>query len=282
MLAIGRHTVDVDGVAVALEVRGAGPPCLVIPGGPGLDARYLEGPHFERVFTTIYVDLPGTGRSAGLSSTERYSLARDAATIEGLRVALGLERICIVGHSYGGFVALRYAIDAPARLSGLVLYSTTATTDVAWMRAAMANTRWFAREPWFLAARRALDDETIAQTPAQLASAFDHHMPLYFAHWTGHEPEFRAAIGRSALSFDVARRRERATFDVRRHLDTIRAPTLVVTGERDFLCGPVPAKALADGIDHASLVVIPDAGHYAHVEQPAAFARALADFARRL
>lgn len=282
MVASGHYTVDIDGVALAYEVRGRGPACIVIPGGPGLDARYLRGEPIERAFTAIYVDLLGTGRSGKLAAADRYSLARDVASIERVRAALGLERVCIVGHSYGGFVALRYAIEVPERIAGLVLYSTAAATDGTWVRAAMANTRWFAREPWFSTARRALDDESAARTPEQLDRAFDGHMPLYFAQWGAHETEFRAAIRRSQLSFEVARRRELAAFDVRRQLAAIRAPTLVVTGARDFMCGPVPARELADAIDGATLVVLPDAGHYAHVEQPAAFGRALADFARRL
>jgi 3-oxoadipate enol-lactonase len=71
--------------------------------------------------------------------------------------------------------------------------------------------------------------------------------------------------------------REGARFDARRRLDSLRAPTLVLCGARDRLNLPL-SRALARAVPHARFEVVPDAGHVANVDNPAAFNRLLAEF----
>jgi 3-oxoadipate enol-lactonase len=59
----------------------------------------------------------------------------------------------------------------------------------------------------------------------------------------------------------------------------VRAPTLVLAGELDPLCGPAQARALAAALPHATVVIIPDAGHFLGVEAPVEFKQAIVTFA---
>jgi proline iminopeptidase len=68
------------------------------------------------------------------------------------------------------------------------------------------------------------------------------------------------------------------TFDLRGELALISAPTLVITGEEDFICGPVCAGEVADGIKGSRKVVVGDSGHMIFVEQPEVFEREVAEF----
>ena len=62
-----------------------------------------------------------------------------------------------------------------------------------------------------------------------------------------------------------------APFDLRPELGRIEAETLVITGRDDFICGPAAAQVLADGIPRSELVIVENAGHMLHLEQPAAY-----------
>jgi proline iminopeptidase len=68
------------------------------------------------------------------------------------------------------------------------------------------------------------------------------------------------------------------TFDLRAQLPNIKAPTLVITGDEDFICGPICADDLCAGIASAKRVIVGDSGHMIFVEQPQAFHDEVADF----
>lgn len=274
-------TVKVDGVDVAYEIRGKGPTCVVMPGGPGLSSAYLRSKELEQHVRAVYVDPLGTGASGKLAPPATYSMARDVATLEALRAKLHLAKWCVIGHSYGGFVALRYAIDHPAQVSGLLLYSTSPRIDEEWMKSVGENSSWFKAEPWFAGASRAQQSESEAKTQMDLDNAVAGELPLYFADWTLRQHalvDFARAIH---VDFDVSHRRLDEPFDVHEQLATIKVPTVIVSGERDFLFGGKVATWL-DVIPNSKRVPIPKAGHFSHVEQPAQFGNAVAALAAEL
>src|SRR5688572_6361076 len=131
-LAQGTQRIALDGHEVVVDIRGSGPVCIAHPGGPGMDSGYMHSAALETRFTMVYIDPLGTGASSKLPEGELYSLQRDAKVIEGVRAKLALDKVCLVGHSYGGFVAQTYAIEHPQHVRGLFLYSTTPTTEPDW------------------------------------------------------------------------------------------------------------------------------------------------------
>jgi proline iminopeptidase len=109
------------------EVEGKGPPVILISGGPGGSHASFH-PWFSRLagrFTVIYFDNIGRGRSDRLLPGTPYTVERDAEDVEALRSHLKLNRIHLIGHSYGGFVAQAYALTHPDRVGRLVLSSTS-------------------------------------------------------------------------------------------------------------------------------------------------------------
>ena len=84
-----------------------------------------------------------------------------------------------------------------------------------------------------------------------------------------------------AATLDLLARLELSARRLGELLGRIEAETLVITGRDDFICGPAAAQVLADGIPHAELVVVEEAGHMLHLEQPEAFSRAVESFLAR-
>lgn len=115
-------TVTVDGVSMHLSRTGRGRPVCLIHGASGNlnDMTFRLGPALADRYEVIAIDRPGHGRS-GLPSGGGVSINVQAALIRGALDRLGIERPIVVGHSYGGAVALAWAVDAPGTVSGLVL-----------------------------------------------------------------------------------------------------------------------------------------------------------------
>ncbi|AMP12993.1 esterase family protein [Collimonas pratensis] len=110
------------------ETEGAGSPVFLIAGGPGSSHASFH-PWFSRLaaeHTVVYLDNIGRGRSDRLDPkrASEYTVERDAEDIEALRIALGYDRISLLGHSYGGMPALAYALKYPQHVAKLVLSST--------------------------------------------------------------------------------------------------------------------------------------------------------------
>jgi proline iminopeptidase len=107
-------------------------------------------------------------------------------------------------------------------------------------------------------------------------------MPVYFADYWAHADRLAPVRAAMRAWVDPLHGEEPAPFDVREQLSSIAAPALILTGERDFLCGPRWARELHDGISGSQLTILERSGHMAHLEEPEAFSRAVAGFSANL
>lgn len=116
-----------DGLKLFYEKRGEGVPCIYLHGGPGYWSKsfqYFSEGLLEENLEMIYLDQRGCGRSE-YSSTQSYSLNRLITDIEELRLHLGIRTWYIMGHSFGGILAVNYAIRFPENTRGLILSNAT-------------------------------------------------------------------------------------------------------------------------------------------------------------
>ena len=135
--------------------------------------------------------------------------------------------------------------------------------------------------PWFAEAEKAIAEEQAGEfaSTEELVANVQRQIPLYFHRWEGNEQvgrQLAADFGKSEPlhHFNTV---EFPTLDLRDELRTITAPTLVVAAEDDMICGPVIAEAIVGELADVRLVRIPESGHFAYIEQPAAFRAALID-----
>ncbi len=127
-LPIGAEAVEpeahrlVDGVPIRVARMGSGRPVVLIHGASGNlnDMTFRLGPRLSKTFEVIAVDRPGHGLS-GMPAGGGVTIHAQAALLRAAVAQLGADQPIVVGHSYGGSVALAWAVDAPDELSGLVL-----------------------------------------------------------------------------------------------------------------------------------------------------------------
>lgn len=208
--------------------------------------------------------LPGYGGTRLLPET---GFAAWAAALKDALDAAGIPRADLLGHSIGGMLAQEFVLTYPERVRSLVLYATTPSfggRDPAFAEA-------------FLAERLAPLDH--GRDMAGLAAEM---MPPML----GPDAPPDAAPAAIAAMAEVPAESYRATvrclttFNRRDDTARIAAPTLLIAGERDPLAPPRTMERMRDAIPGARLVVLPGAGHLAHLEYPAAFNAALSEFLR--
>jgi pimeloyl-ACP methyl ester carboxylesterase len=273
-----------DGRTLAWRETGSGPPLLCHSGGPGASAAYfgsLDELAAER--TLILLDPRGTGASDRPADPSGYGLEDYVADIEAVRGELGLEKIDVLGHSHGGFVAITWAGTRPGRVGRLVLAGTTPRFTDAIRTLRRERVAAHAGRPYFADAIAALQEQQSGRygSDAELAALYERAAPVLVPVGAGVEP-IAAAFRSSGINADALRHFNEhvaATMDLRPLLARITAPTLVITGEIDPF-GGATSDEIAAALANPTVVTIPGADHFPFLEDEhrAAWSRAILDF----
>ena len=272
-------TMSIRGVSLFVDVVGQGSPLLLMHGGPGLDHVSLT-PFRELAdrHTVVLYDHRCNGRSTGapVASMTWENLTADA---DALREKLGFERWAVLGHSFGGHVALEYVLRYPDRVSQLVLLDTAG--DIRWSQENAAEVlagRGFG--PKTVAVARRFYNGRIApkdfvRASIRLLPAYDHRFSLVRLAREMLEGGWRAQMRPESLIFGGRMMRGWSLMD---RLGEVHVPTLVLAGHDDFLFPPESQALLAAGIPNARLRIIERAGHNPQAERPVETLAAVADF----
>lgn len=264
-------TVPIRGISLFVKVLGQGYPVVLMHGGPGVDHSTMHPfrPCADQ-FTLVLYDHRCNGRSVGPDVTTMTweNLTADA---DALRQALGFDRWAVLGHSFGGMVALEYALRYPQSLSHLILVDTC------------GDSRWAQEKAPEALAQRGFDAETVALArrffngriePNEMQPAMRKFGGAYY-----HRPTLPLLAREVLAGIRMKTRPEALIFGfgqllkgwtVMDRLGEITVPSLVVAGRHDFQFPPEHQTALASGLPNAHLSIIEGAGHNAPSEQPAA------------
>ena len=273
-----------EGRKLTYRKLGHGPVLVCHPGGPGFSAsEFADLAALWEQFTLIMLNPRGTGGSERPKDPRAYQIDDYVADLEDLRAHLGLERMQLLGFSHGGIVAMAYAAAYPGRVRKLVLASTLARFGPEHEAAMRSGIEKRATQPWATDAAAALAEEQNGgfKTDEQLAELVYREFPLYFAHYDAAAAGYVDSLRTEPINADTLKLFNDEifpTFDLRDRLGKITAATLVITGDDDFLCGPLCSAEICAGVRGARMVVVGDAGHMTFVEQPQTFHDEVADF----
>lgn len=266
----------VNGATLFCETLGEGAPCLCLHGGPGTDASGLRrslAPLAEALgLQLVFWDHRGHGRSEWVP-VEQCTQDQLVADVEGVRQALGLGRVHVLGISWGGFLALMYAARHPASVRSLAVVGAAASGD--FMRRAEDNARRQATPPQWTA-YQALWDGSLTDDES-FRRAFDTIRPLYFfdkrlaadSVAARSDTRYRLAVRRFVIEHEYAR------YDCRGELPRIACPTLVAVGRHDWICPVDQAEEIHRLVPASTLAVFERSGHAPQVEEREAFTEAL-------
>jgi proline iminopeptidase len=270
------------GATLYYRSAGSGTPAVILSGGPGFTVDYVVpiGDFLPAGYRRIFLEQRGTGKSKPPTlSPESMTLKAVVEDLEALRLHLKQDRLLLVGHSWGGMLAMAYAVAHPDRVDRLVLIGSGGPT--------LEFTQWFqdninmrlrpedveARSYWQAAAKNGVSAEKAAIEGIKAITPgyfFDRKQGLAFAA-TMKEGALNPAVG-GMLFGDLAKK-----YDLRDGLKKLDRPVLIVHGHQDPI-GDKTAEDIHALIPGSTLAYINKAGHFPWIEQPAEFRKIIAAF----
>jgi pimeloyl-ACP methyl ester carboxylesterase len=269
-----------DGLRVAYEIRGEGEDVLIVPLACWT-ARELEG--LARGRRVVFYDPRGRGRSDTLRSESLVGIEADVADLEALRAHLELERFSILGWSYYGGMAARYAIAHPERVIRLIQVSPLPARRTPYFEQGAAAVAARIDAAATARVRRLAESGGAAADPAQFCRAwYEAVLPAYVAS--------KEALGRmrsdpcahpneSPLTVQAMLQRvwqSLGDWDWRKEVAAMSVPQLTIMGDKDFQS----AEGTREWVSRpgAALLVVSGAGHAVWLDRPDAFAGAVDTF----
>lgn len=245
-------------------------------GGGGIgslaEPRATFGPLAD-IFKVVVFDARGCGLSEGKPP---FSHEQWAADIDALREWLGVEQIVVAGGSYGGLIAMEYAVHYPSHVRAMILRDTCG--DGSFLENAFANAKKQTRVAinWENFTRywtgHITDDEDLKQRWAEI-------IPLY---------DFEYDAEKSAASVEAGYYRHEAhnwcflynlpAYDLKPLLPTVPCPTLVTVGRADWVTTVESSETIASLIPNSKLVIFEKSGHSPQVEEFDLFQQVMRDF----
>lgn len=288
--------VDAKGVLVYYMIVGRGAPLVIVHGGPGASHDYFL-PYLlplARTNRLIFIDERGSGRSEKLEDATGYTVENMVEDVEAVRQSLGLGKISLLGHSYGGVLAQAYALKYQKNLSHLILgstfQSTAAMNDVlAREKQNMAPTERGKLEAFEKAGLfgkgKVWETNRYPNDYATLAWG-DGYFPFLYQHRP--DPNYDPVAGNTTLSWELYREMwgshgefvidgNLKSVEYTDRLPSIHVATLVICGDHDE-SDPSLSRTMHEKIAGSKLVILPESGHMTFVDQPNLFIKSVDDF----
>ena len=292
-LHAGEHHLVVDGVRLWYRVAGSGaagaPPMVFLHGGPGYNSHsfaVLAGPALERSLRVVYFDQRGSGRSER-PWTREYSIDRLVEDVEALRRALGVPQIALMGHSFGGSLALEYAAKYPAHVARMILVGPASDIPAA----CAARVEYLGQHYADALARARADTAGRNGQPRD-------DCDLAFNTVNGDEGQ---RVNNEVMFPDLRLAQEQDSVDAASGLrntgelsqalwstgflsyrfaahDRIRMPVLILAGGQDYAIGLPSQRALAKSLPSARITEYERAGHFLYRDEPERFTREVVEF----
>lgn len=272
--------VEINGNPLDVELLGGddpGKPLLIAHhGAPGLGSRKEPTAafgHLADLFRVLVFDARGSGKSGDVPP---FTHEQWVADIDALRAWAGAESLVMAGGSYGGFLAMEYAIAHPDRVLALVLRDTA--PDHSHEEAAMANARASSRievdedKLARIMEGRIRDNEDFRDCWASILPLYDHEYDPASIAARVEAVDYHYATHNYAFAVNQHH------YDVKPGLPSVGCPTLVTVGRSDWITPVECSETIASLVPGAELVVFEKSGHSPPMEEPERFQQVVRDF----
>lgn len=272
-----------DSCRLYVHVKGIGPTCLYLHGGPGSGSEWMKalvGPVLEKRFTMVYLDQRGVCKSS-IPTNDNYSFDRQIRDWEEVRKALGIKEWLLMGHSWGGILMMGYWKKHSEVIDGMIFLNSTLSCGTSM------------KESWLPTAIEIVGDkanpiatDTTRTIKERLMAIFpqlndNNRWKLFtpnkwandtIGSWTFHK-ECIAHDGEKALFIDDYWE------DFRPLTQKVNVPVLYLYGTQDYAVGPGHYKGLNFP---KSIIRGADCGHIIFLEEPTLFANSLDEYLEHL
>lgn len=278
--------IEIDGAQIFLRLVGSGEPLIVVHGGPGMSHDYLAPQLIDLLandYQLIFYDQRASGRSSGVEDTARLKISQFVRDLEMVRQQLKINRLNLLGHSFGGLLAMYYAISYPNNVNKLLLIDSSPAS-------------WELNFPYF---RKTIAERQTEADKKELSSIkgkedfgtnpelMDNYMKIFFRvffknpslsqnltlgideHWLSNY-----SVTGNSIWQDLGK------YDIHDKLKYINASTLIMHGDKSVI-SIEGAKAINRHIPDSKLVILKDVGHFPYIEDPKTFNEVVRKFLKK-
>lgn len=276
---------DVDGARLFVRLVGSGDPLLIVHGGPGMSHDYLAPQFIELLandYQLIFYDQRASGRSSGVDDTTRLTMSQFVKDLEILRRQLNYNQISILGHSFGGLLAMYYTISYPDHVNKLLLIDSSPAS-------------WELNFPYF---RKTIAERQTEMDKKELSSIkekadfgtnpdlMERYMKIFFKPFFS-DPSLSQTLVLGInedwlVNYNVTGKfiwKDLGNYDIHDKLRSVNSSTLIIHGEKDVISIEGP-KAIFRQLPNSKLVIMKDVGHFPYMEKPRAFRNTVRRFLR--
>lgn len=278
----------VNGVNHFYKIAGEGEPFIVLHGGPGMyhDGLYPFFLDFAKSNKVIFYDQRGNGKSVmkKIDSTT-FTVELMVDDLEELRKKFGIDKLNIIGHSWGGLLAMYYTVKYPDNVKRLILVDAAPVNTDLLIQSYIKYISMFPPGEWervqklwnsedYLAGKPEIHNEAMRIAEGSVFSnkeAIDDYMKV---------AAFNETTAKNAVALNDLATQIKMNIHVQDKLSNIKCPTLIINGKDDFIVeeAPILANQL---ITNSEIVFVEGAGHYPHIEKNEIFFSEIYDFIKK-
>jgi len=275
--------IDVDGAKLFVRLVGSGEPLIIVHGGPGMSHDYLAPQLIDLLakdYQLIFYDQRASGRSSGVEDTARLTILQFVRDLEILRQQLKINRLNLLGHSFGGLLTMYYTISYPNNVNKLLLIDSSPAS-------------WELNFPYF---RKTIAERQTEIDKQELSSIkekddfgtnpdlMDRYMKIFFkTFFKNPSLSQKLVLGVNEhwlINYNVTGNsiwKDLGKYDIHNKLRNINVSTLIMHGDKDVI-SIEGAKAINKQIPNSKLVIMKDVGHFPYIEAPKTFNRTVKTF----
>lgn len=275
--------VSVNGVKLYYKSVGKGVPVIVLHGGPGLDHKHLlTMSDLAENYKVIFYDQRATGNSSGNVDAVSITVDNFIEDLEGLRKELNLEKMNVIGHSWGGLLGMYYGIKYPDNLNSLILLAPSGASPC-------YLNRYFANIE-----KNRMTEDSLALAQIKQSEAFKNQeteaIQRYWRIFLKAYFKDKSLVDNFNLTFDkntinnqnavsTLLMKNLGDYDIHGELSSIKCPTLIVHGDSDLL--PYESSyRIHKRMLQSKLIILEGAGHFMFIESPDKLFSIIRDFLR--
>lgn len=274
-------TKQINSIELYYKILGKGKTLVILHGGPGMNHTYLL-PHLNILaenYRLIFYDQRACGHSTGNIDSESLTVYNFVKDLEGIREAFNLDTMNLMGHSWGGFLAMSYGVTYPNKVNSLILVDSALFTSEVYMKQNTNRETRMTDEDRILLEKVVQSEGCADGTPrvAELikilerVNFYDRSLANSFS------LTLNGKTAKNALVINKVMRKSILDCDIHNALSRIGCPTLIIHGDYDTV--PLEAaQEIHQCIAGSQLVVLQNCGHYPFIESPTEFCRAVSIF----
>lgn len=272
---------EINGIQLYFKTTGQGEPILIVHGGPGLNHNYLLSPlsNLTDKYKLIFYDQRACGKSSLDVDTNSITIDNFVRDIEGLRQSYGIKKLNVMAHSWGGLLAINFAIKYPDYVKSLILVDPTGVSNES---NAEANE---------ILASRFTKEDSIQRVDIVQSEAFQRRDPntIEALMKIGFKHQFYNSSLIDSLNLELNENyaktsqllqhlgKDLMVYDFYSDLKKIKSPTLLIYGDYDPLT-ETAGKRIHQSIEHSELKIIYSCGHFPFIEKPDEFKKIVTTF----